>query len=227
VRLTTRDQRLVRDLALSHVLSRDQIIKLGHFSSVTRTNARLLVLRRLDFVRRIETPFFAQSLYMAGPMAAQITGERIALLLKDRADSPRFLQHALTVTNVRLALLAKGADSWTFEQQLRRSFTHQGRAFEVRPDGLVLTTKGPLAIEVDLGHASLPKLAQKLAAFDLFLRSGECEVQWGFTQFNLLITTTGSLRCRHIERLIPKGLTQRCAVQTLADLGADLVGGWS
>lgn len=227
MRLTTRDQRLVRDLALSHVLSRDHIIKLGHFSSITRTNARLLALRRLDFVRRIETPFFAQSLYMAGPRAGQVTGEKIAQLLKDRAESPRFLQHALTVTNLRLALLAKGADDWRFEQQLRRTFTHQGRTFEVRPDGLVLTAKGPLAIEVDLGHASLPKLTQKLAAFDLFLRSGECEAQWGFIQFNLLISTTGPLRCRHIERLIPKGIAQRCAVQTLTDLGAELVGGWS
>lgn len=227
MRLTERDQKMVRDLALSHVLSRDQFIKLGYFGSITRANTRILALRKLKLINRIETPFFTQSLYMAGSAASEVAGAKIALLLKDRPDSPRFIQHSLMVTNTRIALLAKGAHSWKFEQQLRRTFTHQGKTYEVRPDGLIHTAKGPLAIEVDLGHASLPKLALKLAAFELFLRSGECEAQWGFTDFNLLITTTGTLRCRHIERLIPKGLSQKCAVATFESLGAEMVGGWS
>lgn len=227
MRLTARDQKLVKDMALSHVLSRDQIIKLGYFGSVTRANTRLLCLRQHGFIRRIETPFFSQSLYMSGAKASEITGWQISVLLKERAESPRFLQHALTLTNVRLALIAKGAHSWKFEQQLRRTFTHQSKTYEVRPDGLIQTAKGPLAIEVDLGHASLPKLALKLAAFELFLRSGECEAQWGFKDFNLLIATTGTLRSRHIEQIIPKGLSQNCAVTTFESLGAELVGGWS
>jgi len=227
VKLTQRDQKLVRDMALSHVLSRDQVIRLGYFSSITRANARLLALKRLGLIRRIETPFYSQSLYMAGPAACEIAGSHVAAILKDRSESPRFIQHALSVTNVRLALLAKGAHGWKFEQQLRRTFTFQEKTLEVRPDGLIHTTKGPLALEVDLGHASLPKLSLKLAAFDHFLRSGECEAQWEFTRFNLLIATTGALRSRHIEQLIPKGMASSCAVTTMEELGAELVGGWS
>lgn len=225
--LTSRDRSVVRDIALSHILSRDQLIALGYFSSITRANTRLRVLRELGFVKKLETPFFSQSLYMAGVNAPELAGERIAALLKGRAESPRFLQHALSVTAIRIALKERGASEWRFEAQLRRSFTDGGKTFEVRPDGMAIGGKVPLAIEADMGHAALPKLADKLAAFDRFLRSGESERAWGIRQFNLLIVTTGRRRARSIEEQVPEGLVSRCLVQTFTELGAVHVGGWS
>ncbi len=121
MRITERDMRLIRDMALGHVLSRDQIIDLDYFGSVTRTNTRLRELRSEGFVRPIATPFPAQHLYCVGAEAHGVLSERISSLVAARTGSPRFLQHALCVTNVRIGTgrgatqerwRAKGVDGW-------------------------------------------------------------------------------------------------------------------
>lgn len=56
MRFTERDIKLVRDIALSHIVSRDQVIDLGYFDSVTRCNSRLRGLVAADAVRKVSTP---------------------------------------------------------------------------------------------------------------------------------------------------------------------------
>jgi hypothetical protein len=226
MRVTERDIRLLRDLSLSHVLSRDQILALGYFHSLTRINARLKLLKDLELLRVLDTPFFAQSLYAVLPKASEIVGERLAPLTAARTGSPRFLQHALSVTNTRIALLGKGADRWLFEQQASVSFSFQGRTYEVRPDGMAIENGIPLPVEVDLGHMGAPKFTKKLKAYDAFVRSGEAERSWRTASFSLLVITTGPERAKRLSGLLPNAAFATL-VKTFSQLQIPSVGGWS
>ena len=224
--LTSRDISLIRDIGLSHLLSRDQIISLGYFTSVTRANTRLRELALLDLVKRLDTPFLGQSLYMAGENTHELVGDNVARLLEKRTGSPRFVQHALSVTNVRIALLAQGAKDWRFEQQLWRTIGGNS-PIEVRPDGLVYTTKLPMFIEVDLGHVSPAKFSEKLRSYGILISSGMCPTLYGFDAFRLLTITTGSLRARHLRKLQPLASKFEHLVQTFEEIGIPKIGCWS
>jgi len=227
MRLTARDVKIVRDVALSHVMSRDQVLELDYFSSVTRANARLRELVKAGLLRRLETPFFTQNLYCAGRAAPQVSGERIAALLSGRGHSPRFLQHALAVTNVRIALLNRGARDWRYEQQLRACFEYGGRIHEVRPDGFAILKSGPTALEVDLGHVAPAKFRQKLQSFHAFTHCGECSRQWKLKMLRLLVVTTGSRRAAALLRLLPPDCAFDFHTTTFDELGVQARGAWS
>jgi hypothetical protein len=217
--LTPRDIRLLRDCALSHVLSRDQLIALGYFSSVSRANTRTRELRKAKLLRVLETPFFAQRLYCVDRRAHEVLGNRIAPLVAGRSASPRFLQHALTVTNTRIALAEKGLSTWRFEQQLRASFRYAGRDFEVRPDGLAEGVGELVAIEADLGHVAPAKFREKLRAYDAFVTSGACVDAWHVPTFTLLVLTTGALRASKLKRLVPTPCSFALYCHTFKEFG--------
>lgn len=227
MQLTSRDVRLLKDVALSHLLSRDQVIALGYFGSVSRANTRLLALVNLGLVRRLTTPFYAQSLYAVTPKASPVLGERIARLVAARAPSPRFVQHALSVTNVRLALLRQGATGWRFEPQLHTTVRISGAEYAVRPDGLALLPDGPTAVEVDLGHVAPEKFRQKLLAYDAFAASGEACSQWQTDRLSVLVVTSGRRRAAHLTRLAPAAASFRLVVRTFDELGVLQVASWS
>lgn len=225
--LTERDVRLLRDLSLSHVLSRDQVIELGYFGSVTRANTRLRELRGLGLLRQLDTPFFSQSLYAVTSRASEVVGERLYALTATRTGSPRFLQHALCVTNVRISLLKRGAEHWRFEQQVSTAFRFGGRGFEVRPDGLALTPGALVAVEADLGHVAPEKFRQKLKGYEAFVSSGECLSAWGLPTFSLLVVTTGPLRAKRLSRLLPSPCGFEFICKPSDRLGIPFAGAWS
>lgn len=223
MRFTERDITLVRDIALSHVVSRDQLIELGYMTSVTRCNTRLRELAAVNAVRQISTPFHAQSLYIAGSLAGELCGERIERLLADRVGSPRFVRHALSTTNVRIALQKRGGSGWRFEQQLWRTVSKH----EIRPDGLMVLKGSPTFIEVDLGHVSGPKFTEKLNGYSLLADGSTCADLYGFTTSRLLIVTTSLRRARHLRALTSDHSRLECLVTTFEELGAPSVGCWS
>ena len=227
MRITDRDVKLVKDIALSHVLSRDQIMQLGYFSTVTRINTRLRELCQIRLVRRIETPFFGQALYAAGKRAGNVVGERIGPIIAARGDSPRFLQHALQVTNTRIALMARGATAWRFEQQLWTTFEYQGKDYQVRPDGLAILTTGATAIEVDLGNVAPEKFATKLKAYNAFVASGVCESLWNVPTFRILTVTTTKPRALRLSRALPENPLSDLLCIPFEALGLPTVGAWS
>lgn len=227
MRMTERDVKLVKDIALSHVLSRDQIIRLGYFSTVTRTNTRLRELCQIRVVRRIETPFFGQTLYAVGKRASDVVEERIGPIIAARGESPRFLQHALCVTNTRIALIARGATAWRFEQQLWTTFEHQGKQYQVRPDGLATLKARVTAIEVDLGNVAPEKFAAKLSAYNAFIESGACEALWNESTFRVLTVTTSKLRASRLNRTIPENPHFDLLCVPFEALGLPSVGAWS
>lgn len=223
MRFTDRDVRLVRDIALSHVLSRDQIIELGYFDSVTRCNTRLRELGAAQAVRKITTPFHAQSLYIAGNLAGELCGERVERLLAERIGSPRFVRHALSTTNTRIALLKRGGSNWRFEQQLWRTCGEH----QLRPDGLISLKGIPTFLEVDLGHVSGPKFTEKLKGFSALAKGSACTELYGFDSFRLLIVSTSPRRVRHLRALVSDHTKLECLVTTFEEIGAPPVGCWS
>jgi hypothetical protein len=225
--ITDRDLRLIRDIALSHVLSRDQVLGLGYFGSVSRANRRLRSLCEVGFLRSLAIPFEHQRLYVAGSKAAAVVGERIALLLENRASSPRFLQHAHAVTDVRMALQKLSQGGWRFEQQIRDAYSWAGRPWELRPDGLFMTCNCVKFVEVDLGHVSLLKFSRKLRSYAGYVASGRFRDVYGENEAETLVVTTGQLRRNHLAKdsPAPKGIVYR--FQTFEELGITLPGGWS
>jgi hypothetical protein len=181
----------------------------------------------MGLVRRIETPFFGQSLYMVGPKAKDIVGDRIARLIAHRTGSPRFLQHALCVTNVRIALISQGTTTWRFEQQVSSSFRFGTTEYQVRPDGVTLGDRGMTVVEVDLGHIAPAKFANKLKAYDMFIASGECSRLWNVCSFVVLTITTDKLRASRLKRLLPKKCAFSLICQTLDEFGVPHIGSWS
>jgi len=227
VRLTPRDERLIRDIALSHVLSRDQILALGYFGSVTRLNARLRELRERRYVSIFETPFFEQHLYVAGKTAPTVVGDRIAAMISGRSPTPRFVQHALAVTDTRIALVTAGCTDWRFEAQLRHSFLSGGRTWEIRPDGMVRRDGCMTLLEIDMGHVDPGKFARKLKGFQTLFDSGEAHRAWNERELSILTITSGRLRKSRLSRLVPARSNVCFDFQTFGDLDIRVAGGWS
>ncbi len=225
VRITDRDKKLVSDLALSHLLSRDQILELGYFSSICRLNTRLRELSAIKLVRRLETPFFNQSLYMAGHLAHEVVGVQVSKLLESRSNSPRFVRHALSVSATRIALCRKGGD-WRFEQQLWRQLEAK-KHIEIRPDGLLLTTSLPVFVEVDLGHVNPSKFKEKLVGYKALAESSKCLDLYGFSTFRILTVTTGTLRSRRLRKTLPPNPGFEFLCQTFEEIGARAIPNWS
>jgi hypothetical protein len=227
VRLTERDVRLLRDLVLSHVLTRDQMIALGYFGSVTRANTRLRALRGEGLVKAIDTPFFGQTLHAALPGSAEVVEGRLAALASFRTGSPRHIQHALCTTNIRLAMLAKGVRDWRFEPELRRRFRYGGRDLEVRPDGMGIENGRVVAVEADLGNVAPAKFREKLRAYHAFAESGECRRAWGQESFTLLVVTPDEARAERLARLRPDPCGYALACRSHARLGIAFAHAWS
>lgn len=228
MRITSRDVKVLKDMALSHVLTRDQVILLGYFHTVTRANRRLKQLSDIGLVQRLDTPFFGQGLYSVTTHATEILGERIGAIVSSRSGSPRFIQHALSITNTRIRLQARGAVSWNFEQQLRRVFTFAGNRYEIRPDGLaIFDSDRHLAVEVDLGHVAPAKFEEKLHAYNAFVASGYCQRLWGVPTFRLLTLTPGKVRSERLQDLTPAKCSFEHYSTTFEEFGVPSVGAWS
>lgn len=182
-------------------------------------------LAEISLVRRLQTPFFGQGLYMAGRLATEVVNERVGRLIDGRASSPRFIQHALSVTNVRLALTKKGSGEWRYEQQLWRKLSGQAKV-EIRPDGLFITGV-PIFVEVDMGHVAPSKFKEKLDAYRVLAHSGQCQELYRFPQFRVLTVTTGNLRSRHLHQQLPADPGFEFMVQTFEELGVAAISSWS
>jgi len=226
VKLTRRDIAVLRDVGLSHALTTSQAIELGHFGSPTRANTRFRELGKAGFVRKLDCQFLRQNLFIATKLAAEVVGDKVGRLIEGRISSPRFLQHALSVTNVRIALNRRSDAPWRFEQQLWRK-VKTSKLIEVRPDGLLQVPSVPIFVEVDLGNTSLPRFKEKLASYQALATSGQCHDLYGFRDFRLLTVTTGHLRARHLRCALRSDLGFECLIQTFEEVGAAPVASWS
>lgn len=217
-----RDHKLVKDVCLSTILTRDQIIALGYFSSISRCNRRLRQLVDGGYLRSLPASNNAQQAVYAGPKASTIVGERISAIIHARRPTPRFIQHACAVTDIRTTLTRSDYSEWRFEQQLRQGFEWRGREYEVRPDGLAISKSRLLLVEADLGNVSLKRYCKKLVVYDIYFQSGIFSQTYGFSKLCLLTVTTDKERKKHISRLPALHISHTAT--TFSDLGISTFG---
>lgn len=197
MRLQDRDLKVLSEIALHGVMTRDQIIALGYFKSVTRANARLgsLVRRRLLIrVNPIDGISSRQSLYAVPQRASTYLDERIARLLVGRKQTPRFIAHSLMVVDVRIQLERLGAKDWHHEPCVWHKYSIGANHHECRPDGLAMIAGHHLFIEADRGNASTKSLRETFSSYDRYAKSGMFQNAYKSQGFRVLVITTGKRR---------------------------------
>jgi hypothetical protein len=227
VELTTRDCRLIEDIALHHLMTREQIVTLGYFTSISRANRRLLTLVKSGYLERIRVNSAAEprkALYRASQTASAAIDPRVTALLSSRRVSAMQLDHSLAVVDARIKLKTLGMDRWLAEPQCRHQYTvSQGLrrvSEDVRPDGVARFGDRLLFVEVDRGNVSLSRIKAKLQAYATYQRSGMLNETYGPIDPAILIITTATLRKRNIAGVIPHNVPFPIYVHTVTGFRA-------
>jgi hypothetical protein len=207
--LTDRDAAVVHDVADFQLLTRQHLIRLGHFRSKTRANATLLRLIRFGYLSRRHQPSVAgtqRALYFVGPQAeallnstASVRGERRRI----KQLSDLFIAHQLLVTEVRLAF-RRSEDgyrwvTWHAECDLRPlalgliadghvEYESQGRRFGA-------------FIEVDRGTETLTRWRAKVDTYLTLASSGRYRSHFERPYFRVLVVTPSPVRLEHLRRV--------------------------
>jgi len=219
--LRARDRSLLLDLFLHRVVSRDQIIALGHFMSVPRCNNRLRRLLDHGYVRRYSHAARgsgSQALYCLGRTSAPVVARILDLALLEvksqvERDAPTmFLEHTLGLVDLRIefdrtAVRMELTDyDWLPEPLCRHEYSvrHAGTwvKYVIKPDAYACwncngETKASF-IELDLGHVSEQAFQRKVEAYRRYLADGVFAEAYGLDSFTVLTITTGKRRLHNL-----------------------------
>lgn len=228
MQLQERDLELLTDLFLHRLMSRGQLERL-YFTSASRCNVRLRQLFDHNLVSRYYlplAPYGAQCIYSLGeagilPVSLRLEWEidEVKRQVK-RHKTPQFLEHTLAINETRLAFrdALLNSPTWNLERwipeiQCRHEYDIRGAsgdwAREVfKPDGFVrmqnreTRQKSDYFFEIDRGHTSSSKFADKLNSYARYLESGLFEQMFGARSFRTLVITTGPLRLKNLRALV-------------------------
>lgn len=214
--LTERDEELIRDVVSATVMTRDQVLALGYFSSLCRANTRLKELCQHGYLRRVEGTRLGsrQTLYAGDAKAASVVAPSMEKEEKEVAKRLRqapgllFLEHTLRITDVRIAALrsieAYGGTwrFWLYEAQCFHSYQLAAHlpAQVIKPDAFVRIDELPKSarsdwfVEVDMGTVSVARFQRKLEAYKQYLESGTFTETYRRDRFGLV------LACRDAKR---------------------------
>ena len=228
MQLQERDLKLLTDLFLHRLMSRSQLEQL-YFTSASRCNVRLRQLFDHKLVERYYlplAPYGAQCIYSLGEAGVLPVSRRLEWEIDEvkrqakRHKTPQFLEHTLAINETRLAFREALAASptwnlerWIPEIQCRHDYDIRSAsgdwAREVfKPDGFVrlqnreTRQKSDYFFEIDRGHTSSSKFADKLDSYARYLESGLFEQMFGAATFRTLVITTGPLRLKNLRALV-------------------------
>ncbi|BBO23184.1 MAG TPA: hypothetical protein DCQ94_06755 [Nitrospira sp.] len=230
VRLTSRDRRVIGEIARYGAISRGQLMELGFFSSVSRANRRLRLLVEGKFLRRtfVATgPQQNSTIYVLGPAGVDVAVEDnsfdpIEMKRHGRRSPERmYLEHHLGVVSIRLVAIRESSDlrllRYIAEPDCRHEYevVVRGRVIKrlMKPDALAVFAHGDsmlsVYIEFDRGNTSLPQMAALFARYEAYWAEtayqSAYETDIPFTV--ALVTTAGRRRIDNLSRL-----TRRAAV---------------
>jgi hypothetical protein len=202
----------------------------------TRLARRLQAMFHAAHVDRLTSPHTRQLVYALGPRGAQVlaaTGvavEAVDWSEKNRRLSPFFIEHALVVARLRvaLALALREVPSLELErfdrdgQQLRAVWTPKRGPADasrvLRPDAFFVLydrsapegrQRRAFAVEADRSTMSLPRFAMKLDAYRDCYASGAHERAFGVPRFLVLTVAKSPQRADNIlaliRRTVPEG----------------------
>ena len=211
--LTSRDVILLRTLVTARILDCEQVKTIARFSSIRRTNRRLLKLVRAGLLRRwfVGTESGGQrALYGLSPQGAHRIGETSQRLIRWKPDSlivsSQFLAHQQAVNaafvEARFRPLPTGAtcEQWlTFNVPLSPSvpLVPDGY-FEIVQDGV----RYPMFLEVDMGTETATVWMQKVELYFKLAIGGEFERLFHEKRFRVLVLFHSERRLHSIRRRI-------------------------
>ena len=197
---TSRDLLILRTLGVTRVLKVDQVMTVAGFTSIRRTNRRLLKLVHSGFLKRwfVGTASGGQkAIYGLSTPGATLIGEPRQGLISWRQDSlittSQFLAHQQAVNAVfiqaRFRPLPSGlsCERWmTFREPLSPSVSLMPDSyFELKRAGTVY----PMFLEMDLGTESSRVWKRKIELYLKFALGGEFERMFHEKRFRVLPVT--------------------------------------
>lgn len=211
--LTDRDRAVVREVARFGVMTRQQLVRLGLFSSKTRANERL---KRLVDAGHLAAK--RQPIPVGGPRQLYFPSRSAPDGSRRRLDaSDVFLAHQLGLVDVRLA----------FEQytELVRWLSDKDLAdlsLGLVPDAYVEFEVGALMycafVEYDRGTETSGRVERKVRAYVDLARSGRFERTFGRRFFRLLLVTDSPGRLTTLSRAVLHITDRIVRITTLSKL---------
>jgi hypothetical protein len=213
--LTSRDLAVLRALVVARVLDSAQIQIIARFTSVRRTNRRLLKLVRAGVLRRwfVGTASGGQkAIYGLSPAGARLLGESTHGLITWKQDAlittSQFLTHQQAINRVfiraRYQPLQEGCScrEWrTFRRQISSSIP-------LMPDGYFEIVDGgvvhPMFLEADLGSESSAVWKRKVELYLKLAYSKEFEHMFDKTRLRVLVVVSSERRMNALRRVIAK-----------------------
>jgi hypothetical protein len=206
--LQSRDRRLLESYADRPVLERRHAELIGPFGSVTRSNARLLALKRAGLLRRfyLGTGGSARrALYAISPRGAQLVGipyRRLARRDDEMLAVDLFAEHQLAINDIYCTLKHAPVPGGTFIRWITfREPIVPG--VELIPDGFVEVVAAKsvaMFLEVDLGTEQLSVWRAKIRSYVSFAVSGKFEDHLGQAQFRTIVVTNSESRLASLRR---------------------------
>lgn len=207
-----RDRKILLQIFLMRLATRDQIMRAAGFGSITRTNARLLALYRAGLLRRFFIGFGAgrKAVYSLSPKGAALIGvpargpraKQNELLAADLS-----ILHQLAINDVHCDLRSGvGFVQWmTFTEPMSDDL-------RLIPDGYVefTTPAGTDAsfLEVDLGTEELKVWREKARQYVKLAASGEFARRFHQPRFRVLALVNSPRRLQYIRAAVAE-VTQK------------------
>jgi protein involved in plasmid replication-relaxation len=217
IALTERDRRLLSLVARFHLLSRDQLMALTPFGSLTRANTRLKALVHIGLLNRKSLPVYpghgsAQSLYYLGKKAAGVVQLNDRSLASQRRQISRWelrqVEHVRAANQVLADFMTALDCSGHSKLEVFRSEPELRQAFFDRalvPDGWIAWISGGRRfncfIEVDLHHEGLTEWRQKVLAYLDYAESGLHQERFGFAGFRTLVLAKSAARLSNLQQI--------------------------
>lgn len=211
--LTSRDLTVLRTLVITRVLNSEQIQIIARFTSVRRTNRRLLKLVRAGVLRRwfVGTASGGQkAIYGLSPAGARLLEEPTRGLITWKQDAlittSQFLTHQQAINRVFIRAQHQplpGGCSCTKWQAFRKQISS---SIPLVPDGYFEIVHDrvvhPMFLEADLGTESSAVWKRKV---DLYLKlavSKEFEQIFDKTRLRVLVVVSSERRMNALRRVI-------------------------
>lgn len=208
--LTERDRRLLGYLARFRLLSRNQVMALAGFASITRANTRLASLVASQLIARKALPYYpghgsAQALYLLLEAASSFLDRPVLSEEARRIRRWDFRQatHTLIANEVLIDLFLATERSAEFrtEPELRQVFASRNLV----PDGwLAWRAEGKrfnCFIEVDLHTEGLGVWRDKVMAYLQYAESGLHLELFGFRFFRVAVLAQSKKRLENLRSI--------------------------
>lgn len=216
---TDRDRRIGEEARRFGVVTRDQLMRLGLFTSATRAKARLKILTDhgvLTARPHAVSETAVRFVYLPGPQLVDRGSRR-----RFAQASPFFVDHQLGLVDIRIAFeRATLVERWLSEKDLTQ--TVPGITPDAYVEYAVGTARYAAFVEYDRGTETLSRIAHKVRAYTQFAFSGAFEQRFKRRYFRLLLVTNTPGRLVTLSKTAA-GVTEKvvrlCLLRDLIERG--------